>query len=383
MAQTAVFALPVFPKNVVPFSQPGKQPDDQQQQQIAAKPFVCPHDGCGRRYVSIASLQAHLHLHETGEKPFMCSVYGCKSGFTFRSGLAKHMRLFHADCNAVPFTCQAPLCELPCDTIDQLEEHMTISHPSAPNTPPPPVRCNVTSCSQDYPTFDALRAHFGDIHGLFDLSIPEPCDDSDKPRRQRTRKYVCEVEGCGKRFCRSDKLKDHMCTHTGERPHICSVCERAFAKRCNLIDHMRIHTGQRPYSCPHPGCTALFAHPSVMRRHVERKHGVSGAASVPGPAPPMSQQPAAISGLPTHVVPAIQPHLLSMQSQLLPHISFPQQSLPSLSSMMPHSSSAGYDMMMDAMYAPRPYEDASAVWDLAHSNTLLPMQPNSFYPHYN
>lgn len=36
-------------------------------------------------------------------------------------------------------------------------------------------------------------------------------------------------------------LKHHRMVHTGERPHICSICERPFRQRSTLKVHMRTH----------------------------------------------------------------------------------------------------------------------------------------------
>lgn len=40
------------------------------------------------------------------------------------------------------------------------------------------------------------------------------------------RQYVCTYEGCGKKFQDSSKLKRHYLTHTGEKKHICTICNK-------------------------------------------------------------------------------------------------------------------------------------------------------------
>ena len=47
----------------------------------------------------------------------------------------------------------------------------------------------------------------------------------------------------GKKFKSSQKLKIHNYVHTGERPFVCSFCNKQFAAKENLNCHLRIHTG--------------------------------------------------------------------------------------------------------------------------------------------
>jgi len=55
--------------------------------------------------------------------------------------------------------------------------------------------------------------------------------------------FKCQVESCPRVFKRSEHLKRHMRTHTGEKPFKCSApdCGKAFSRSDNLTQHMRIH----------------------------------------------------------------------------------------------------------------------------------------------
>ena len=63
-------------------------------------------------------------------------------------------------------------------------------------------------------------------------------------------KYTSQVtvlstdSSSGRKFGAKDKLRDHVYTHTGERPYNCDKCDYGTAKKFNLDQHKeRKHQG--------------------------------------------------------------------------------------------------------------------------------------------
>uniref|UniRef100_A0A3Q3QCE5 C2H2-type domain-containing protein n=1 Tax=Monopterus albus TaxID=43700 RepID=A0A3Q3QCE5_MONAL len=102
---------------------------------------------------------------------------------------------------------------------------------------------------------------------------------------------------CERTFSTVDKLRDHNCSNTVEKPYHCPLCRQEFHSRvsvsrhvmthsleniftcqeCNqaftnttaLHYHQRCHAALKPYECPE--CGMVFKHYSVMENH-RRKH---------------------------------------------------------------------------------------------------------------
>ncbi|KAF3430564.1 hypothetical protein E2986_07686 [Frieseomelitta varia] len=65
-------------------------------------------------------------------------------------------------------------------------------------------------------------------------------------------------------------LSRHMKSHSEERPHKCSVCERGFKTLASLQNHVNTHTGTKPHHCKF--CDSAFTTSGELVRHVRYRH---------------------------------------------------------------------------------------------------------------
>uniref|UniRef100_A0A3Q2YYX9 C2H2-type domain-containing protein n=1 Tax=Hippocampus comes TaxID=109280 RepID=A0A3Q2YYX9_HIPCM len=113
------------------------------------------------------------------------------------------------------------------------------------------------------------------LHGAFPTahlsSVPTGAKVSRKGRRVlaksgvKAKAFPCSVEGCERRFSRSDELNRHVRVHTGQKPFQCAVCARSFSRSDHLTTHTRTHTGEKPFSCD--VCGKRFARSDERKRH--------------------------------------------------------------------------------------------------------------------
>ncbi|KAI9225280.1 MAG: hypothetical protein DHS80DRAFT_33862 [Piptocephalis tieghemiana] len=86
----------------------------------------------------------------------------------------------------------------------------------------------------------------------------------------RKKVYKCNVEGCGKAYTRPCRLKEHVRSHTQERPFQCEQCGAKYLRASHLARHAISHLPEDQvvyYTCPHPGCTKRYRQRQAMTEH--------------------------------------------------------------------------------------------------------------------
>uniref|UniRef100_A0A3B5AP01 C2H2-type domain-containing protein n=1 Tax=Stegastes partitus TaxID=144197 RepID=A0A3B5AP01_9TELE len=231
----------------------------------------------------------------------------CGAGFTSPRLLLEHLQK-HAQ---ESYTC--PTCGETVNSWADYEVHLQIHmHPhhqllkglQPQKSQPLLLRFHSDGSQPNRRTFN-LHRHF---HAHEDELMPLTCKECGltfqhrssliKHRNEHKEKEEhFECAECQKIFATADKLRDHSCSNTVEKPYHCPLCRQEFqfkvsvtkhmmmhsleshytCQECNqtvpnavaLRIHQRCHNALKPYECPE--CGMVFKHYSVMEDH-RRRH---------------------------------------------------------------------------------------------------------------
>ncbi|KAJ8285379.1 hypothetical protein GJAV_G00026140 [Gymnothorax javanicus] len=195
-------------------------------------------------------------------------------------------------------------CERSFKLFYHLKQHMR-SHAAGAGDRPYVCR----HCSKSYAREGALKQHLSSYH----------FEAEEQSRRQRPQKRVHVCEYCDKQFDHFGHFKEHLRKHTGEKPFECPDCHERFARnstlKCHMTacqngcgakkgrkklyecqvcssvfnswdqfkDHLVTHTGEKPNHCTM--CDVWFTQPRDLRTHLRDLHGIESKEVVMDPAP--------------------------------------------------------------------------------------------------
>ncbi|CAH8630561.1 unnamed protein product [Schistosoma rodhaini] len=216
---------------------------------------ACTYAGCGKAYSKLNKLKEHLRSH-TGERPYVCREPGCGAAFIRLYGVKRH-ELTHVfgrkraeRLSQIPNTDANSMTETSFDISDprldiQNNPEITTTSPYILPKPEPMETRNEISIAPAITKNRPLPA----IAPKSSVSLPmRPISPiSGNPGMRRP--HICPFKECGKAFPKLNKLREHICRHTGERPFVCDKCKASFVRMYDLRRHSNIHLrGAQPRS---------------------------------------------------------------------------------------------------------------------------------------
>ncbi|KAG8013986.1 Zinc finger and BTB domain-containing protein 41 [Nibea albiflora] len=265
------------------------------------KTLKCPK--CDKTFDRAGKYESHTRVH-TGEKPFQCDI--CLQRYSTKSNLTVHKKKHASDAPFQKKEHKCPFCSKLHASKKTLAKHVRRFHPDHIQefltkrkrksegwkcAVPSPVRFVADSLTTQATERGTLSVHMEAKESGLALFVGNPTTlrehlrihSGEKPHlcsicgqsfrhgssyRYKTAVHQCEV--CKKEFKGKSSLEMHFRTHSGEKPHRCPECNQTFRIKKTLTKHMVIHSDARPFNCPH--CSATFKRKDKLKYHVDHVH---------------------------------------------------------------------------------------------------------------
>ncbi|KAA3672673.1 uncharacterized protein DEA37_0001061 [Paragonimus westermani] len=230
---------------------------------LTRRRHTCPYPNCEKAYSKLNKLKEHVRSH-TGERPFVCREPGCGAAFIRLYGVRRH-ELTHVFgrrrakrltrfpttlVNIINGTASVQQTDEAIEAkVEQLVSAITSRTMRRTAQNPIPILAKPVESSEPNPesgdlSVDSLSASSRALPAIAPKTTALP---SMRPLSPITgtpgmrRPHVCPFKECGKAFPKLNKLREHICRHTGERPFVCDKCKASFVRMYDLRRHGNIH----------------------------------------------------------------------------------------------------------------------------------------------
>ena len=203
------------------------------------KSFLC--NRCGKGFTSDIALRQHVSRVHKEKKKHQCNT--CGQLFKEKNALRRH-QVQHFD--ELKHVCD--LCGKTYNRLHTLSLHMATHSGSKSH------KCQ--HCGNSYYTNEHLQKHINRCH-------TDKC----------TTEGVLICTACGKTYRNNYMLREHMISHSTDRPHLCKICGRSFKSMRNLREHERRHnteTFSRDFQCQK--CYRRFKLKKHLNVHMKTIH---------------------------------------------------------------------------------------------------------------
>ncbi|XP_032062825.1 zinc finger protein 131-like isoform X2 [Aythya fuligula] len=164
--------------------------------------------------------QEHMKTHST--ESYKCDI--CNKRYLRESALKQHLTCYHVDEGGASkkqrpgkkiHICQ--YCEKQFDHFGHFKEHLR------KHTGEKPFEC--PNCRERFARNSTLKCHL------------TACQSGAGAKKGRKKLYECQV--CNSVFSSWDQFKDHLVTHTGDKPNHCTLCDLWFMQGSELRRHLK------------------------------------------------------------------------------------------------------------------------------------------------
>ncbi|KAK2947649.1 putative Zinc finger protein 76 [Blattamonas nauphoetae] len=311
------------------------------------RPYVCPHEDCGKSYKNQFHLRRHItRVHQTG-KEFVCHYPDCGSSYKSADALKKHMKVHdleypykcdvcgkgyfkpsqlenHKATHTGGFICDYQGCQAkPFTSAFTLLRHIETKHKSQKT-----YLCSVPFCGAVFSQMTDLQQHKREVHGQLHKTKRLSADNSESEEEQTLARDTSDDDASDNGLSINPlSVKPlHPCPWPG--------CRHSFSSPSNLRTHLEsVHLCLHPFVCLCSSCGyQSFKHKHTLRKHIQTQHthtvkrattpstnrtSVIRSISISSPLPPSNASVQNIVVKPTtqHATPVDPPSL----SNPLPH----------------------------------------------------------------